>query len=981
MLAKLRKLQGLAAPRVHQPTLFRRFADDGNAGDPDQPPSSLPNSSIVSKGFKYKYQNKTLSFVLDTPLFTYKNVQGTIGKKKLDLIKSMMLTNDQIFATAILPKNLEEIMPSHEHQTKDGTFIELNEMTLKNSEDVTNLFHSVSSYCLLELVDDSSISLRCLHKTRVNKVTQVILEDKDNRENVELKPIYEDLTRKKEAAVQPVGPADIERGELQFEDGTPVQISDIPPVPEEPPKEDESSPPPPKTTSRASAARTLNKLPIHDNLLHTSENSPLQYPAYNNLPVSTRVKIDYLADVVRNTVRDKYSEMVSVINYYDIDSFLDGIATMINDTRFFKYEEIAQLFAAETIEQACDLSIDLLKRFVLYQQKLEEVRRMAEQNQNHRRHREYYQEVYSIMKRMAEGDKKSTSAQLQEIFEQKNAPEHVQEIFKENILKLQNLDKNHSEYTTYKNYCDLIARLPWGVRSPESFDIEKARQILDKSHYGLEEVKSRILEFLAVGRLSGGLKGKILCLQGPPGVGKTSFALSVAEALNRKVFRISMGGEGDVAVLKGHRRTYIGSRPGKMVSALKECQTENCVIVIDEIDKVSSSNIHGDPQSTLLEILDPEQNNAFVDNYLDFPIDLSNVFFICTANDLAPISPPLLDRMDVINITSYTNQDKRHIFNDFLYKQIIEENGLKKYESQFDISKDVLDKLIDSYCRDPGIRSLQKYTSRMIETLVYELVVEQEKREKAQAQGQTLSPPEKILITGDNLHKYIGPENFDKDDLYAQMVPGVVRGLAYTSSGGSVLFIEASLGSVKKYSKGIKITGNLGDVMKESVRIAYTYARHYLMKMNISFLEDYFVHIHVPEGATPKDGPSAGIAITSAMLSLAMNRPLPAEVAMTGEVSLKGKVLKIGGVKEKLMGARREGVKTVLLPSENKEDVDHLKPDCKEGLTFHYVDHYDEVFKILFPEAAAQKPATLSDLPPPAPKADSESLAALTPAP
>lgn len=921
MLAKMLRFPKLTVSKSQFTKISRFFSESDDGEEPDLNEGQDERNAIIQKGFKYKFNNKTISFVLDSPLFVYKSKSIHVGKKKVEILKSLSLTSENIFATAILPKDLDRPFPTNETNIENNTYIDLSNDHQKKSQNALEYYHSVGSYCVVDLLDETHISLRCLHKAKVHKLTQIHLHEQGNLEHDDLQGFYANKNDQTSIII-----------ETEKDEKIPEHESD-------------------QTSKKKENTQILKqrsqKVNIPENILHLSEIERHVYPHYNSLGIETRVKVDYLVDMNKKILPQRFSDGIFVINYHDLETFLDGIGTLLSDTSFFKYEEMTSLFAAESIDHAIDLSLQYIKRYLIFINKMTDIGKIADQNLQLRKNKEYYNEVYNIIKRFAEADKKSPLKILEETFSEKKAPAHVKEIFDENLKKLQSLDKNHSEYAVIKNYLDVLANLPFGIYSQDNFDLDRAKAVLDKSHYGLEDVKKRILEFLAVGKLSGGVKGKILCLQGPPGVGKTSFAFSVAEALERKVYRISMGGESDISVLKGHRKTYIGSKPGKIIAGLKECQTENCVIIIDEIDKIGKNNYIGDPQSTLLEILDPEQNNTFVDNYMDFPIDLSNVFFICTANNLSTISAPLLDRMDVVSISSYTNLDKERIFKNFLMTQTMKENGILAYCDQFEIKDEIIEKLINSYCRDPGIRSLQKYSSRLIEKLAYDILMKEEKNEENPTDDIS---SDKIVIDSSNLYKYIGQPIYEKDNMYEKMVPGVIKGLAYSEVGGSVLFIEASLGSIKKYTKGLKVTGNLGDVMKESIKIAYSFSRHFLMGMKNNFLEEYLVHVHVPEGATPKDGPSAGIAITSGLISLSMNRPLDKKFAMTGEISLKGKVLKIGGLKEKILAAKREKVTDIIVPKENKEDVEYMTQDVKGDIQFHFVEFYQEVFNLLFGE-------------------------------
>jgi len=479
--------------------------------------------------------------------------------------------------------------------------------------------------------------------------------------------------------------------------------------------------------------------------------------------------------------------------------------------------------------------------------------------------------------------------------------------------------------------------------------------VLNEDHYGLKEVKERILEFIAVGKLKNSVEGKIICLVGPPGVGKTSVGKSIARALNRDFFRFSVGGLSDVAEIKGHRRTYVGAMPGKIIQALKKVQTENPLILIDEIDKLGKGT-HGDLSSALLELLDPEQNNAFLDHYMDVPVDLSRVLFVCTANVLDTIPGPLLDRMEVISLSGYVAEEKTNIGLQYLSPQALAINGLEKKNVK--LHKDAIELLIHSYARESGVRGLKKLIDKIYRKAALKLVKAEElattKEEIEEAKNM------KLDITAENLKNFVGPPIFTSERLYDKTQPGVVMGLAWTSMGGSSLYIESTLDKPLSYydSDNKKVysvpqfnqTGQLGSVMKESSIIAYTFAKSFLLKHDPTntFFQYASIHMHVPEGATPKDGPSAGCTITTALLSLAMNQSVKDNVAMTGEITLTGKILKIGGLREKTIAAKRSGVKYILFPEDNKNDWNKFPEYIKEGITGIPVGWYEEIFNFVF---------------------------------
>ncbi|XP_075759096.1 lon protease homolog, mitochondrial [Pelodiscus sinensis] len=558
-------------------------------------------------------------------------------------------------------------------------------------------------------------------------------------------------------------------------------------------------------------------------------------------------------------------------------------------------------------------------------------------------HRKYLlQEQLKIIKKelgLEKEDKDAIEEKFRERLKDLVVPKHVMEVIDEELNKLGLLDNHSSEFNVTRNYLDWLTSIPWGKCSEENLELSRAQAVLEEDHYGMEDVKNRILEFIAVSQLRGSTQGKILCFYGPPGVGKTSIARSIARALNREYFRFSVGGMTDVAEIKGHRRTYVGAMPGKIIQCLKKTKTENPLILIDEVDKIGRG-YQGDPSSALLELLDPEQNSNFLDHYLDVPVDLSKVLFICTANVTDTIPEPLRDRMEMINVSGYVAQEKLAIAERYLVPQARVLCGLD--ETKTKISSDVLTLLIKKYCRESGVRNLQKQVEKVLRKSAYKIV-----------RGEA----ETVEVTSENLQDFVGKPIFTVDRMYDLTPPGVVMGLAWTAMGGSTLFIETSLRRPKdKDNKdgSLEVTGQLGDVMKESAKIAYTFARAFLMQKDptLDFLVTSHIHLHVPEGATPKDGPSAGCTIVTALLSLAINRPVRQNVAMTGEVSLTGKILPVGGIKEKTIAAKRAGVTCIILPSENKKDFYDLAEFITEGLEVHFVEHYSQIFDIAFPDLA-----------------------------
>ncbi|XP_069360316.1 lon protease homolog, mitochondrial [Maniola hyperantus] len=555
-------------------------------------------------------------------------------------------------------------------------------------------------------------------------------------------------------------------------------------------------------------------------------------------------------------------------------------------------------------------------------------------------HRKYilHEQLKVIKKELGleKDDKDAIGDKFRDRLADKQVPTAVQTVIDEELNKLNFLESHSSEFNVTRCYLDWLTSLPWGVTSVENLKLEEAQVILDEDHYGMEDIKKRILEFIAVSQLKGSTQGKILCFHGPPGVGKTSIARSIARALNRQYFRFSVGGMTDVAEIKGHRRTYVGAMPGKLVQCLKKTGTENPLVLIDEVDKIGKG-VHGDPSSALLELLDPEQNANFLDHYLDVAVDLSRVLFICTANVVDLIPEPLRDRMELIDMSGYVAEEKLAIAQQYLVPTARKNCGLS--EEQLDLTAESLHTLIKSYCRESGVRNLQKHIEKVARKVAFKIVKQE---------------ADKMVIDDSNLAELVGKPTFKHDRMYDITPPGVVMGLAWTAMGGSTLYIETAIRNHLKDDKPtvgtMELTGHLGDVMKESARIALTVARNYLAEHypDNSFLNTSHIHLHVPEGATPKDGPSAGITVTSALLSLALRRPVRSQLAMTGEVSLTGRVLPVGGIKEKIIAAKRVGVTYVILPEENRRDFDDLPDFIRDGIDVHFVSEYHDVFQIAF---------------------------------
>ena len=518
--------------------------------------------------------------------------------------------------------------------------------------------------------------------------------------------------------------------------------------------------------------------------------------------------------------------------------------------------------------------------------------------------------------------------------------EKIKKHFNKELSKMQRMNPQVAEYSIQRNYLDLFLDLPWDEFSKDKFDLKRAKRILDRDHYGLDDVKERIIEYLAVLKLRNDMKSPILCLYGPPGVGKTSLGKSVAEALGREYVRISLGGLRDEAEIRGHRKTYIGAMPGRIIQSLKKAGTSNPVFVLDEIDKLSNGH-NGDPSSALLEVLDPEQNSEFHDNFLEMGFDLSKVMFIATANNMSTIQPALRDRMEIINVTGYTIEEKVEIAKQHLLPKQLEEHGLTK--DNIKIGKAQLEKIVEGYTRESGVRGLEKQIAKMVRYAAKNIAIEEEYN---------------VKITNEDVIKILGSPRMERDKYENNEVAGVVTGLAWTQVGGDILFIESIL---SKGKGNLNITGNLGKVMKESATIAMEYikANADILGLDAEVFEKYNVHIHVPEGATPKDGPSAGITMLTSLVSLFTQRKVKKNIAMTGEITLRGKVLPVGGIKEKILAAKRARITELILCEENKRDIEEIKAEYLKGLTFHYVKDMSEVITLALTDEKVKNAKTL----------------------
>ena len=556
--------------------------------------------------------------------------------------------------------------------------------------------------------------------------------------------------------------------------------------------------------------------------------------------------------------------------------------------------------------------------------------------------REYYlhQQMKTIQEELGGVSHDEEIEEMRELAASKNWDKDISETFEKELGRLQRMNPQVAEYSVQRNYLDLLLELPWNEYSKDIFDLKRAQKILDRDHYGLEKVKKRIIEHLAVLKLKGDMKSPIICLFGPPGVGKTSLGKSIAESLGRKYVRMSLGGLRDEAEIRGHRKTYIGALPGRIIQSIKKAETSNPVFVLDEIDKLGSS-ANGDPSSAMLEVLDPEQNQDFYDNYLEVGYDLSKVMFIATANNLSTIPWALRDRMEIINVSGYTIEEKVEIGKRHLLPKLLSEHGMSKKDLK--IAKKQLEKIVTGYTRESGVRGLEKKLAEVVRFAAKSIAMEEEYN---------------IHITNEDIEKILGPSHLERNKYENNEIPGVVTGLAWTSVGGDILFIESIL---SKGKGNLSITGNLGKVMKESATIALEYIKANLDEFGIAYktIINNNVHIHVPEGATPKDGPSAGITMLTSLASSYTQRKVRAKMAMTGEITLRGKVLPVGGIKEKILAAKRANIKYIVLCEENKKDVEEINPKYLKGLHFHYVNDMKEVIDFALLKEKVKHPKKL----------------------
>ena len=613
----------------------------------------------------------------------------------------------------------------------------------------------------------------------------------------------------------------------------------------------------------------------------------------------------------------------------------------------FTVKEKMALLETETVKQRLFSVMKIINREINLQNLKADIRNKTREDIDEQQ-RNYFlqQQIKNLQAEIGNGEGSPEKRELLQKAAGKRWSEEIRRTFEKEASKLDNLNPQSPDYNVQLNYLQTMVSLPWGEYTEDDLDLKRAQRILDQDHYGMEKVKERILEYMAVLALRGDLKSPILCLYGPPGVGKTSLGKSIAAAMKRKYVRMSLGGLHDEAEIRGHRRTYVGAMPGRVIKCIQKADSSNPVFILDEIDKVTQNTHNGDPASALLEVLDPEQNNAFHDNYLDVDYDLSKVLFIATANNLSTIPKPLLDRMEVIEVSGYITEEKIEIAKRHLIPRELKNTGLDRPAIKPTFNKAAIEKIIEQYTRESGVRQLEKIINKALRKIAY----------KMQIDGMD----SKMKITPSELTELLGKAPFYRDIYQGNDYAGVVTGLAWTSVGGEILFIETSL-SKGKGSK-LTLTGNLGDVMKESAILALEYVKAHADTLNIDnrIFEHWNIHIHVPEGATPKDGPSAGITIATSIASALTQRKVRKNTAMTGEITLRGKVLPVGGIKEKILAAKRAGITDIVMCQENEKDINEIPDVYLKGVRFHYVENVQDVWDFALTKEIVNNPIDLS---------------------
>ena len=654
--------------------------------------------------------------------------------------------------------------------------------------------------------------------------------------------------------------------------------------------------------------------------LKKEEGVPENDPEYNAIAES-------LKDMASKIV--KYSSHIpneAGFALKNIESML-FLINFISSNTDVDYQNKQELLEIDNLKQRAIKLLEILSKQVSLLELKNDIQKKVKMDID-KQQREYFlhQQMKTIQDELGGNPTDEEIKELEELAETKEWNGNVREIFNKELNKLKRLNPSSPDYSVQSNYLREMLDLPWNHLSEDNLDLEHARQVLDADHFGLEKVKERILEYLAVLKLKADMKSPILCLYGPPGVGKTSLGKSVARALNREFVRMSLGGLHDESEIRGHRKTYIGAMPGRILQSIKKAGTANPVFILDEIDKVGN-DFRGDPQSALLEVLDPEQNGSFHDNFLDIDYDLSKVMFIATANDLSTIAGPLRDRMEIIEVTGYLMEEKREIAKRHLIPKQLENHGITA--GHVTIPDEIIDLIIEKYTRESGVRSLDMTIAKIMRHV---------------ARKVAMNKKFTITLDENKVKEYLGSPIFSREEYQGNELPGVVTGLAWTAAGGEILYIESS------YSKGkghLSLTGNLGEVMKESATLALEYIKSHAKEIGIDekMFEENDIHVHVPAGAVPKDGPSAGITMVTALVSALTGRKVKKAIAMTGEITLRGKVLPVGGIREKILAAKRAGIKEIILCSENKKDIDDIKKEYLKGLKFHYVDHIKEVLE------------------------------------
>lgn len=616
-------------------------------------------------------------------------------------------------------------------------------------------------------------------------------------------------------------------------------------------------------------------------------------------------------------------------------------------TLTFSIEDKESLLNTSSIKDRVMLALKLLYREEQLQRIKQDIRMKTREDLDEQQ-REYFlqQQIKNIKEELGNGEGSPERKELLEQGMMKKWNKATLKYFMKELDKLDTLNPQSPDYSQQLNYLRTLVNLPWNEYTTDNLDLKRAQRILDHDHYGMEKVKERILEYLAVLQLRGDLKSPILCLYGPPGVGKTSLGKSIAAAMKRKYVRVSLGGLHDESEIRGHRRTYVGAMPGRIIKSIQKAGSSNPVFILDEIDKVSSNNYNGDPSSALLEVLDPEQNSTFHDNYLDVDYDLSKVFFIATANDISTIPRPLLDRMELIEVPGYVTEEKIEIAKRHLVPREVKNNGLDKTEAKIKFSKQALENIIENYTRESGVRQLEKQIDKAL-------------RKEALRIAMSEPIPEKAISVAD-VEDLLGKPPFMRDIYQGNDYAGVVTGLAWTSVGGEILFIETSLSKGK--AGKLTLTGNLGDVMKESAIIALQYVKANCDNLGVDYrvFDNWNIHIHVPEGATPKDGPSAGITIATSLASALTQRKVRLNTAMTGEITLRGKVLPVGGIREKILAAKRAGITDIVICRDNKKDIEEIPQEFLKGVSFHYVENVQDVWDFALTDEKVKNPIDLT---------------------